>query len=286
MAENQQAVEPVVPVVAPVVETPKPVETPVEREYTEIEQRALDQGWKPKEEWEGNPEDHRSAREYIDRGELLGKIKSQSTEIREVKQMLTTLSEHNKNVFLAGKQSMLAELKKARVVALKDDEHEAAVEIEDQIRETEKIINITKAAPVAKPSTPEQSPLFEAWLEKNSWYAKDEGMRNWADGAAMALGKKSKLEGRSIGEKDVYDHLSAEARKMFPQKFQRVGAPTIDGEGRKITTNKSGNKGGDKFEQLMSEMPEEMARAARSLIKSNLITKEKYVEDFDAIGGR
>jgi hypothetical protein len=251
-----------------------------ERVYTDVEQRALDQGWKPLEDWEGDPADHRSAKEYIDRGELLGKIKSQSSEIREVKQMLATLSEHNKKVFLAGKEEALKELKSQRVIALKEDEVEVAVELEDRIREAEKIIDITKAAPVPKPSEG-PTPAFEAWLEKSQWYANDEGMRAWADGEGLALGKS----GKRVTEQDVYDHLSKKVKEVFPQKFQRTSAQSPDGDGRKGVTNRTA-KGGDKFEQLLSEMPEHQARTARNLVASGLLTKEKYVEDFDAIGGR
>lgn len=267
--------------------TPATPAAPEERVYTELEQRALDQGWRPIEEWDGAPEDHRSAREYIDRGELLGKIKAQNSEMKEVKQMLTTLSAHNQKVYLAGFEKGLAEFKTARAQALRDGDTEAVLALEDKIDEHKEAIQVIKNTPPPQAKIQDEpSPLFTNWLERNKWYETDEGMRNWADGAALALGKQARLLGKQIGEKDVYEHLTTEARKIFPQKFQRVGAPTIDGEGRKIMTNKSGKAGGDKFEQLMNEMPEEMAKAARNLVKAGHVTKEKYVEDFDLIGGR
>jgi hypothetical protein len=283
-AAAQAAVTPEVKTVTtPVVETPEvKTEKPA---LTEIEQRALDQGWKPLEEWEGDPNDHRSAKEYIDRGELLGKIKNQSSEIREIKQMLSTLSEHNKKVYIAGREAALNELKQLRVHALKEGEMEQAVAIEERIAENQNLINITKNTPApAVTQSTQNTPAFESWLTTNKWYETDEAMRNWADGAAMALGKKARESGRQIGEQDVYDHLTKEARKTFPQKFQRVGAPSPDGEGRKAMQNTKSGKSGDAFEQLLSTFDEQAQKVARNLVNSKILTKEKYVEDYERIG--
>ena len=38
------------------------------------ESEAREQGWKPKEEYEGDPEKWRPAKEFVERGELFGKI--------------------------------------------------------------------------------------------------------------------------------------------------------------------------------------------------------------------
>ena len=53
---------------APVVQEPKVESTPpVENNY---EAEAREQGWKPKEGYEGDPEKWRPAKEFVERGEL------------------------------------------------------------------------------------------------------------------------------------------------------------------------------------------------------------------------
>ncbi len=258
---------------------------PQERTYTEVEQRALDQGWKPLEDWDGDPEDHRSAKAYIDRGELLGKIKDQSREMREMKQVLSNLSEHNKNVYVAGYEKAIKELKLQRVEAIKEGDGDSLLRIEEQLDSNKDALATVKAAPTVKATTNETSPAFDAWLEQNRWYENDEDMHDWADGAAMRMGQKAKQERRQMSESEVYSELTKRAKERFPDKFKRTAAQSPDGDGRRATT-KTSPKGGDRFEQLLAEMPEEMAAAAKSLVKSGVLTKEKYVEDFDAIGGR
>ena len=38
------------------------------------EGEAREMGWRPKEEWQGEPEKWRDAKEFVERGELYGKI--------------------------------------------------------------------------------------------------------------------------------------------------------------------------------------------------------------------
>ena len=71
--------------------TPEPIEQEVQpqaepKQYTAVEQRALDQGWVPQDEWQGDPDDWRPAKEFIDRGELFRKIDELKNENKRIKQ--------------------------------------------------------------------------------------------------------------------------------------------------------------------------------------------------------
>jgi hypothetical protein len=55
------------------------VQNPV---LTEIEQRASSRGWVPKDEWDGDPEEWRPAKEFIDRGELFKKIEDKIEQLK------------------------------------------------------------------------------------------------------------------------------------------------------------------------------------------------------------
>src|SRR6266705_1938984 len=87
-------------VVPPVegVTTTQEQESSQERVFTDIETDAIAQGWDP--DFDGPTK--RSAREFLDRGELLSKIRSQSQELRKVQEVIGTLTEHNKQVYRAG----------------------------------------------------------------------------------------------------------------------------------------------------------------------------------------
>ena len=62
------------------------------------EQQAREQGWRPKEEYEGDPEKWRPAKEFVERGELFGKIDTLGKELKETKKALKMLQEHNEKI--------------------------------------------------------------------------------------------------------------------------------------------------------------------------------------------
>lgn len=259
------------------------VENVEEPKYTPTELKAIEQGWRPKDEWDGPEEDWRDAKAYIDRGELLGKLKTQSAELKEVKNMLGYMSEHNKKVYAAGYQKAIVDLKAARIAAMKDENFEAVAAIEDQIDEHKEALQKIQRQPpvVEQPKGPDKE-LERQWLDKNSWYKTDPSMKHWANGMAFDY----KRVNPEATEEEIYEHLTKEVRRTFPHKFKRAGAPNPDGEGRQSNQGGKDKSGDADFDKLMAQMPEDQARVARQMVKSGLVTKAKYVEDYTLIGGR
>lgn len=278
MAEEQvtkQAPATPAPAVSePVVEPAAPVEPT----YTTTEQEAISQGWKPKDKWDGNPEDHRSAREYLDRGELLNKIKSQSSELRQVQAIVAQLTNQNKQVYQAGYERALKELREAKAKAITNGDGTAVAQIEERIDQTKELLDKVKAAPVQQVG-PNITPAFQRFQEENPWYGKDQVLRKWAHGEAIDFAKEHK----GATEQDVYDHIKANVRKAFPEKFNRAGPPNPDGEGR-VSSSPTRTTGSGSFEKLLGTLPEDQAKVAKEMVKRGIITKEKYVEDYEAIG--
>ncbi len=286
MTDEIQNEIPGIPVPGEVIpgQEPKQVEN-AEVQYTELEQQAIDQGWRPKEEWDGDPGKWRDAATYIDRGELLGKLKNQSSELKEVKNMLSYMSEHNKKVYESGYQKAIIDLKAARIAAMKDDNFEAVAAIEDEIDKNKEALQEVRRQPTLAAESKGVDKVLEAqWKKQNQWYDNDPAMKAWAIGTALEY---TKVNGR-VPDEEIYEFLSNKVRKEFPHKFKRAAAPSPEGEGRQANSQKGGsNKDASaSFKALLAEMPEEHARAARQMVKSGLVTEEKYVEDYAHIGGR
>lgn len=249
-------------------------------DYTEVEQSALKQGWKPKDQWEGDPDQHRSAREYLDRGELLGKIKSQNAKLDEFNRTLAVMSEHNKRVYAAGYEKALGDLKLQKKEALREGDADAVMEIDDKIDETKEALRNIKNT-----NTTPQGPSVttQNWLQENEWYAKDRVMRAAANEMAVEYVKSH----ANASEEQIYDYIDKEIRKELPEKFGKkaaTSAPNPDGQSRKVTN--SGGKSGMSFEALLDTMDDDQARIARTLVKTGALTKEKYVEDYQKMFGK
>lgn len=258
----------------PVVETPETVD--------EVEERARSQGWVPKEEWKGDPAAWRPAAVFVDRGELLTKIKSQSTEMRELRAMLSELSEQNRKLYEAGYQKAIKELEAMRDAAIEAQDMQAVRAIDQDIRAHERALEATTSKPkVAATSAASAEANYKEFLSRNRWYEEDERLQDWANGRAV----KYRTQHPNASDIDVYEHLEEQVRIQHPDKFKRVGAPSPDGKGDRGGASPPKTRGGDEFERLLSQLPEDQAAIARNFVKRGVMTKEKYIQDLKAIGG-
>ena len=64
-------------------------------ELSPTEQKAMEAGWVPQDQWEGDPDQWRPAKEFVDRGELFKKIEDQNRTIKEFKRALDDLKGHH-----------------------------------------------------------------------------------------------------------------------------------------------------------------------------------------------
>jgi hypothetical protein len=240
-------------------------------EPTPIEQRAMEQGWKPQDQWEGNPEDWRPAKEFVDRGELFKKIDELKRENKAIKQGHEELMKHHRDVRKIAYEQALADLKAQKAVALANGEAELVVELDDKIDETKERHRQAQAQPQVEVETG-PDPVFEAWTNRNNWYVSDEDMKVVADNAAKNAylrGERDKQALLTVAESAV--------KKAFPHKFtnpNREKPGAVDG-------------GSNKKAQSKVDASLEMSEAEKHIMNKILrvtpsLTKEKYLEEYKA----
>jgi len=71
-----------------------PKHTKKKKQYSEVELKAMERGWKPKDYFKGDDATWRDAREFVDRGELLETITKQGRELRSLNWSMKQLSDH------------------------------------------------------------------------------------------------------------------------------------------------------------------------------------------------
>lgn len=138
----------------------------------EIEARARDWGWSPKDQWRGNPDGWLDAPEFVRRGEqvlpiLQANYRKTETEVRQlrqqnqqIQQQLTAANESIKVLTdmstEASRQSAKEkrrELLRAQAQARTDGDAEAEIELGEQIADITAVINREEAATVAPAAT-------------------------------------------------------------------------------------------------------------------------------------
>ena len=180
------------------------------------EEQATKDGWMPLEKWEAsgnNPKDHRSAREFNDRGELLRKISEQNKYIQKVNQGVETLKSHHSKVYESAYQKALTDLKAAHEKAVEDGDPKKANQIVDQIQNTTAALVNQRALSQAEANQPQgPSPELQDWKSKNRWYEEDEDMRTFADAVGF---KYVNQKGGQVTPEEVLAHVERKVKDRF-----------------------------------------------------------------------
>ena len=233
------------------------------QELSDIEQKALDMGWRPKEEWDGEEDEFIDAKEYVRRKPLFDKIEHQSKELKEIRRALRDLQGHHAKVAEASYKKAYEDLKVQYKNALTEGDADKVTELTEQMTDM-------KAAEKVRQSTPVQQapdPRFLQWVEKNTWYAQDTEMRSTADQVGLAYANAHP----DMAPEDVLKYVEGRIRKVFPEKFSnpnRSKPAPVDGGSRTKPIRE------DDF-----SLTEDEQRVMRNLVRQGVLTEKQYKEE-------
>lgn len=279
MSEQQQQSEVKIPsseeLLKPETKEEVVIATP---QLTEEEVRASEDGWVPKKDWKGNPDDWRPAKEFNERGELFSRIKAQSHELAELKKAMTFLTNQQQKQFEAGYTQAINNLKSAREAALQEGDMVKAQRITDKIDEVKDQHAKQVTQQVKIPQEPSET--FKAWHSKNKWYTADKVLTRMAD----AYGQDYRDQYGSNGtEAGMLEFVEKSLRKEFPHKFNiSKGPPSPDSEGR--GNSPRGQQGAsDNLREIEEGMNEMQRGIMKTILKTTKMTKEQYLKQYAGV---
>lgn len=184
-------------------------------------ERARSKGWKPLDEFDGDPADWVPAKEFLGREKLFDKIhdlKSQlSRQAQKFESDMARIQQHFLNVQQTEYKRAKRELEKQLAQAKANEDVEAVAEIAGQIKDVEASQKET-AKEVKEVKSGGPTPEFVDWQESNKWFNTDLEMT--AD--AVAIGTGYAAANPSKSQKEVLDHVTAKIKRMYPEKFNGV----------------------------------------------------------------
>lgn len=244
--------------------------------FSETEVQAAQLGWKPREFFEGRPEDWRSAKDFIERGEMIGRIRSQSQKIQSIEQALKHVTTANAKIYANGYEQAIKDLQVKRREALQDGDIMRAEDLSEQIDATR--VEARKAvenavAPIRELDKQPQGPDPDhvRWAQSNPWYDEIPTMRRFADAAAIEFVKEN---AGKVTPNQVRKYIGELIREEFPHRFRGAVAPNPDGAGR----GNRGSGGDQRFSKIEAGMSEDETRIMKTLIKSTGMTKAEYLK--------
>lgn len=243
-----------------------------EPQYSDIELKAMEQGWRPKDEWQGEEADFIDAKEFVRRKPLFDKIEHQHKELKQLKTAFASFKEHYGKVEQAAYERAYKELQTKQKEALKEGDVDTFYAIQEQLDDVKEQAAALKENRGSVQQEPEVHPEFKAWIDKNPWYAKHSHMKKFADDYGLELAAKG------FSREEVLKKVESAVKEEFPNKFRN---PNKDRPGA-VESGSRGNagRGGDGF-----ELTEQERKIMNDLVRGGHITKEKYIADLKKAKG-
>lgn len=246
-------------------------------QYTEIEQRALQMGWRPKEEFSGDEADFVEAKEFVARAPLFEKIDHQNREIKNVKKALDALTEHYSKVKETEYQRALEDLKTARKEALREGDADKFEKYDDAIDKVEAEAARFKEeqAKLEVPNEPTIDPRFTAWTARNPWYSNQPHMRVFADDVGIKLARQG------MSPDEVLKEVEKAVKAEFPSKFRNQNKDKPGAVETPSTRRESTSSASDTV-----ELTDQERKIMNTLVSQGVLTKEKYLSELKAAKAR
>jgi hypothetical protein len=244
--------------------------TAIPGEVTPLVQEALEQGWVPKEEFDGDPERWVDAGEFVRRGELFRKIESQSKEMKDMRKALSELAKHNSKIAEVEYKRAVADLKAQRKEALAEGDFDKVDHIEDQIDATKEAARIAQQQAIQAAIPQGVPPELQNWINKNSWYESNNEMRDYADFVGLKLGQSG------MSPVEVLKEVEKRVKEQFKDKFtnpNRQRPSAVESPRAAAKVGKS-----DAYELTDTERS-----VMETLVRQKLMTKEEYVAQLKAV---
>jgi len=161
-------------------------------------------GWIPPDRSQKLPEGKKfvKPREYMERNPLYKKMKKLEQSYSNVASQFQKISENEHKKAEKEYQGIIDRLEAEKVAALDEGDNRRVVDIDKELRATE------------KPEVPvKDDPIFKAWVSDNEWYEKDTFLHVEADRVAERY-LASGINGQALLDA-THDHL----KQLYPDKF-------------------------------------------------------------------
>lgn len=239
--------------------------TQTEKPVDSYEADAREQGWRPKEEWDGDPDKWRPAKEFVERGELFGKIDSMGKELKETRKALKMLQEHHTQVKEAEYKRAVAELKALQKKHLETGDSDGYLETSELLTDLKAEQKAREVA--AEMTTNQPHPDFVQWVNANKWYNADIEMHDYAD----AVGQRYASNNPGVDPHEVLAYVSKQVRNRFKEKFQnpnREKPSTVEG---------SNDTRQPKKESFI--MTDDERRVMHTFVRTGVMSEKDYIEE-------
>ncbi len=244
------------------------IETPeIQASVDPIEEKARGQGWVGEEEFKSNPDNEgkvwRPAREFVERGEMIGEIRSVKS---EMERMRATMRETMDQQAKAIRKQLEEKFQRQLDTAVDEGDKAAASKAAEELAKL-------KDAPEPEPVVP---PAVEAFKSRNKWFsenATDPLEREMSD-LAVALDMQLHRAGNENTESRLAE-VEKRIRKIYPEKFGNPARERLQAVESSGQVRRPGKKSVPSLDSLGSDFQ----NVGKKLVRQGVFKSEsEYVQ--------
>lgn len=247
--------------------------TVTDQEQTQVDpftEKAAAAGWRPLEEYDGDPEQWVDAKEFVKRAPLYDQMRKLKKENKEVKTTLHEVKGYITKVSEAAYNKAVADLTAQRDEAIDNGDRE-------QVREIDKAI---KQAEAIKVPVDNVHPAITAWEQDNGeWF--------YADDSIVKFGKayaRSYLVDNPDDMTGALEAMESAIKIKFPEKFEKAPDKRKD-----PPAVEAGKRGEGKKTYTAADLDDEARKVMRGFVRNGVMSEEEYIKglvDSGALGGK
>lgn len=249
----------------------------------EIEARLF--GWKPLDEFHGDPSRWRDADAFLEKGrqingflrkdfdKLRQELHLRDAQIADLQHSIMQFAEYHKETEARALDRARKELNAARKEALRAQDGERVVEIEERLESLDEAAAQMRVAPpvvTSKPVGPD--PVFKKWVDDNSWYTENRVLRALTHDYAEEL----KQTNPQLVGAEFLEQVKKRVQADHPEFFRNPARarPAAVGTGSAESDPRPNRK------RTYSDLPVEARIACDQFVKKGFVTRESYVRDY------
>lgn len=249
-----------------------------EPEHNEDSARAL--GWKPKDEYKGDPEQWRDWEDFLDTEAKNGpqiraqnkvlarKIIALEKKFARAEKTFAEAREHFSKTEERAYNRAVTDIRKRQREAVAVGDTDAFDEASEELDELSKDVQAKSATPDAAVKA-EDEKTFNKWKRGNDWYESDKAMTAYADAMAREMGP---YQATGLDWDEYLDEIGAKVKKEFAHKFEQPRRRSaVEG-----VSETRAPRNAETFDALPAEAKAQFKRFADMDIP---VTKEQYAKE-------
>lgn len=238
----------------------------VEESQDDYEAEARAMGWKPLDEYKGDPDKHIPAEKFVKRG--MEKLPVLQKNYKEVLDKVKALEEYNKTIAERSYQRALADIKAEQLKAVEKGDIKEYNTLEEQKEKIQQDYSPKQSTEQNPKEAIEKQRLLIEWNKQNDWYMKDQMLNAEADLYFQEL----EIDSPNLPLSEKLQMVEQRIKESNPRKFQKSERPPS------VAGTKQ-SKGGS-AKKTWNDIPTKDQVKAEDWIKRGIISREQYIKDY------